>query len=132
VVAGIPESGFELKARLYDSDDYKKDDRLGTLHYHTGRLGESWPGVHEEEFKLRKSGAHPLAYGLRWCTSIVRSSRNLNARMTISIELLGKTEGEDMGKAYTINNFFFTHYSPLIGKIAGTKDKDEQGIKKSE
>jgi hypothetical protein len=52
--------------------------------------------------------------------------------MTISIELLGKTEGEDMGKAYTINNFFFTHYSPLIGKIAGTKDKDEQGIKKSE
>ena len=132
VVGGIPESGFMLKTRLYDADDYDRDDRLGTLHYHSGRLGEHWKGLNKEEFKLKKSGAHPLVYGLRWCTSIVRSSRNLHAKLIISVEILGKTEGEDMGKAFTLNNFYFKHFSPLIGKIAGTKDADDKGIKKSE
>jgi hypothetical protein len=132
VVGGIPSSGFKLKTRLYDADDYNRDDRLGTLHYNSGRLDENWKGVDKEEFKLEKTGAHPLVYGLRWCTSIVRSSRNLHARMTMSIELLGKTEGDDMGKAFTLNNFFFVHFSPLVGKLAGTKGKDEKGIKKSE
>lgn len=132
VVGGIPESGFTLKSRLYDADDYNRDDRLGTLHYHSGRLGEDWKGLNKEEFKLSKTGAHPLVYGLRWCAATVRSSRNLHSRLTISIEMLGKTEGDDMGKAYTLNNFYFTHYSPLFGKIAGTKGEDEKGIQKSE
>jgi hypothetical protein len=132
VVGGIPASGFHLKTRLYDSDDYNKDDRLGTLNYNSGRLDENWKGLDKEEFKLAKTGAHPLVYGLRWCTSIVRSSRNLHARLVMSIEMLGKTEGEDMGKAFTLNNYFFVHFSPLVGKIAGTKGKDEKGIEKSE
>lgn len=133
VVGNIPESGFTLKSRLYDADDYNRDDRLGTLHYSSGRLGENWKGVDKEEFKLRKTGAHPLVYGLRWCAATMRSSKNIDARMTISIEMLGKTEGEDMGKAYTLNNFWFKHYSPLFGKIAGTKgEEDEKGIQKKE
>jgi len=38
-----------------------------------------------------------------------------------------------MGKAYTLNNFWFKHYSPLFGKIAGTKGgEDEKGIQKKE
>lgn len=131
IVAGIPESGFTLKTRLYD-EDFNGDDRLGKLSIKSGRLGDDWKGIKEQEFKLKKSGADPMVYGVRWCASIARSSKNLHAKIRISIELLGKTEGEDVGKAYTINNFYFIHYSPLVGRMAGTKAKDDTGVERHE
>lgn len=131
VVAGIPASGFTLKTRLYD-EDFNGDDRLGTLHLDSGRLDDKWKGYDKQEFKLKKSGADPLVYGLRWCATMARSGKNLHARMTISMELLGRTEGDDCGKAYTVNNFWFIHYSPMVGRVAGTKSKDETGVEKHE
>ena len=131
VVGGIPASGFELKTRLYD-EDFNNDDRLGTLHFKSGRLDDNWQGPSKEEFKLKKSGADPAVYGLRWCAAIARSSKNLHARIVISIELLGRTEQDDCGKAFTLNNFWFVHYSPLVGRVAGTKAKDEAGVERSE
>lgn len=131
IVGGIPASGFELKTRLYD-EDFNHDDRLGTLHISSGKIDDDWKGPKNEEYKLKKSGSDPLVYGLRWCAAIARSSKNLHARLNISIELLGRTEQEDCGKAFTLNNFWFVHYSPLVGRVAGTKSKDESGVERSE
>lgn len=131
VVAGIPESGFTLKTRLYD-EDFNGDDRLGTLRLNSGRLSAGWKGHDKQDFKLKKSGADPVVYGLRWCAAMARSHKNLHARLNVSIEMLGETEGEDVGKPYTINNFWFIHYSPMVGRVAGTKDKDDTGVERYE
>lgn len=127
VVAGVPEDGFELKARLFDEDPDDHDDRLGKVHYHSGRLSEKWQGPKEESFKVHKTGANFRAYTLRWCASAMKPGRDVHAHLVISIEVLGRTK-EDLGKAYTINNFWWIHYSPLIGRLAGTKSNDETGV----
>lgn len=108
VVAGIPQSGFTLKARVLDEDTDDADDRLGKVEIETGRIDENWRGMHKEAYKIRKTGANVRAYAVRWCRTIVNRRIKLHGQMTLSIEVLGKTK-EEVGKAYTVNNFWRIH-----------------------
>ena len=131
VVAGVPASGMELKVRLYDEDANDHDDRLGKFDVTTGEISESWKGIHEQEYKVHKTGANFRAYTLRSCRMLVDRNQELHARMVISVEVLGKTK-EDLGKVYTVNNFWRQHFSPVIGRLAGTKANNDQGVEKFE
>ena len=130
IVAGVPESGMKLKARLYDEDPDDQDDCMGKVEYETGRLDENWRGPKEQNFKVRKTGANLRAYTLRWCSTVVHRNRELHAHLVMSMEVLGRTK-QEMGKVYTLNNYWFIHYSPMIGRLAGTKLR-EGGVEKSE
>jgi len=123
VVAGVPESGMTLEARLFDEDSDDHDDQLGNIEVETGRLDEKWEGIKEEDIKVRKTGANVRAYTLRCCSTMVHPKRQLHARLVISIEMVGRTM-EEMGKVYTMNNFWYIHYSPMIGRLAGTKARE--------
>jgi Ca2+-dependent lipid-binding protein len=128
VIAGVPRSGLTLKARLYDEDPDDYDDSLGKVEVETGAINEHF-AIKEETYKVRKTGANFKAYALRSCLRLVDKAHDLHARLVLSVEVLGKTK-EEVGKVYTINNFWWIHYSPMIGRIAGTKTNDEQGVEK--
>lgn len=125
VVAGVPQSGFKLSLRLNDEDPEDHDDRLGKITIPTGRIGEGFK-IDQQVYKLEKRGASVRAYTLRWCTAMAKRDQNMHVRLTISVEVLGKTE-EAVGKAYTLNCFWWKHFSPMIGRIAGTKAPDDDG-----
>lgn len=129
IVAGVPESGFELKTRIYDEDPGNHDDRLGKVTINSGRIGKDWQGIKKGEYKVKKTGADLIAYGLRWGKTLICRNSNLHARLILSIEVLGETE-EEVGKVYTMNNFWWVHYSPVIGRLAGIKADNDQGIER--
>lgn len=129
IVAGVPANGFQLKIRVMDEDPGDHDDQVGKVTVESGRLKESWKGINEQEFKMRKAGADLKSYALRWIRASMCKNAQLHARIIISVEVLGKTK-EEIGKAYTVNNFWWIHYSPMIGRLTGTKANDAQGVEK--
>ncbi|OCF38643.1 C2 domain-containing protein [Kwoniella heveanensis CBS 569] len=130
-IAGVPADGLNLSARIYDEDPQDHDDRLGKVEISTGSIDENWKGIKEETFKVKKTGADLRAYGARWICTMVNKNRKLHAQLTLSIEVLGKTpKDEDLGKAYTISSYWWIHFSPMIGRIAGVKAKNHQGVEK--
>lgn len=131
IVAGVPQSGFTLKARIYDEDPGDHDDRLGKVIYSSGQIGEGWKGISKQEFKVKKRNADLFAYGLRWGKKIMCKDVELHARMVLSAEILGKTE-EEVGKVYTVNSFYFVHFSPMIGRLTGIKADDDRGVERYE
>lgn len=128
VIAGVPEDGLKLSVRIYDEDPEDHDDRLGKLEINTGPIDEKWQGFKKKSFKVKKTGADLRAYALRW-TCVMLAGHDLHAHVVISIEMLGQTKRE-MGKAYTINGFWWKHYSPVIGRLTGTKARDDQGVER--
>nr|XP_019047419.1 C2 domain-containing protein [Kwoniella bestiolae CBS 10118]OCF26349.1 C2 domain-containing protein [Kwoniella bestiolae CBS 10118] len=130
VIAGIPGDGLDLSARIYDEDPSDHDDRLGKVEVSTGHIDEGWKGIVKQEYKVKKTGADLRAYGARWACHLV-GRRELHARLVLSIEVLGRTpEKMDVGKSYTVSQFWWVHYSPLIGRLAGVKGKDDKGVEK--
>lgn len=119
VVAGVPGRGVEIKTRVYDEDNGSNDDLLGRVHLHTGELKEG--SKNKQTYKLIKRGANFRAWGCRSCVAAVDSHTDLDATLTISYEVLGKSE--NIGKAYTVNCFWWIHQSPVLGKIVGTTTK---------
>lgn len=128
IVAGVPADGFGLKIRLMDEDSPDMDDKLGKVKLHVPRINEGWE-LEQQEYKVHKRGGDTKAYALRWCTSI-HPRRDMHARLYISAKVLGVTK-ERMGKTYTMNSFWWQHYSPLIGRIAGTRQHDDEGIERA-
>ncbi|ODN89729.1 C2 domain-containing protein [Cryptococcus wingfieldii CBS 7118] len=128
VLAGVPEDGLNLSVRVYDEDPEDHDDRLGKFEFHTGPLTEKWEGVRERSFKVKKTGADVRAYALRWACVLLRD-QELHADVIMSVEMLGKTK-QEMGKTYTINGFWWKHYSPVIGRLTGIKAKDHEGVER--
>ncbi|WVQ84085.1 hypothetical protein IAT38_006230 [Cryptococcus sp. DSM 104549] len=128
VIAGVPGDGLNLSVRVYDEDPEDHDDRLGKVEFSTGPIDEKWAGIQEESFKVKKTGADYRAYALRWmCVAV--GGRKLHARLVMSVEVLGRTKKE-VGKPYTINGFWWKHYSPMIGRLAGVKSKDGKGVER--
>ena len=128
VVAGIPSSGFDLKVRIYDEDVDDHDDKLGKVFIQSGRIDESFK-IEKREYRVKKRGADLIAYGLRWGKTLICRNSHTHARLILSIKVVGKTEDE-VGKAYTMNNFWWKHYSPLIGRLAGVKSHNDKGIER--
>ncbi|WVN91053.1 uncharacterized protein L203_106300 [Cryptococcus depauperatus CBS 7841] len=127
-VAGVPSNGMTLKVRAYDEDPEDHDDRLGKFEYTTGPIDENWKGIQEQAFKLKKTGADLRAYALRWVCVMV-NNRELHAQVVISVEVMGRTK-QEIGKTYTINGFWWKHYSSMIGRLTGVKAKDDEGVER--
>ncbi|KAI9670354.1 MAG: hypothetical protein M1817_004397 [Caeruleum heppii] len=127
IVANVPTTGFKLKARIYDEDPADFDDRLGNVHVHADNISESWPGIKEEAFKIKKRMGSKRAYTARGCAAMFSRGVHMDGKLIVSVEVLGKTEGEG-GKLYTIGPQYWTqHYSPMIGRLAGTKEPGKEG-----
>jgi hypothetical protein len=121
IVAGVPSSGFRLKCRLYDEDPSDHDDRLGNVTVHVNRIGPNWQGLRNESFEIKKRMGSKRAYMIRGCAAMLSSNVHMGGHLWISAEVLGESEPPH-GRMYTIGEtFYFKHYSPMIGRLAGTK-----------
>ncbi|PQE03412.1 C2 domain-containing protein [Rutstroemia sp. NJR-2017a BBW] len=120
-VAGIPSSGFRLKCRLYDEDAADHDDRLGNVTIYVDQVGPNWQGFREKSFDIGKRMGSKRAYGIRACTAMFNKDIHMDGRLIVSAEYLGPSD-EPHGRMYTVGETcFFKHYSPMIGRLAGTK-----------
>jgi hypothetical protein len=132
IVAGVPSSGFRLKCRLYDEDPSDHDDRLGNVTVHVNHVDKHWPGIKEENFPIKKRMGSKRAYMIRGCASMLSRDVHMNAHLFISAEVLGVSD-KPFGRMYTVGRTsYFKHYSPMIGRIAGTKapgNEDSEGGK---
>lgn len=126
IVANIPSSGFKLKARLYDEDPADHDDRLGNAHINVDRIDENWPGIKNQAYSIKKRMGSKRAYLVRAVTTCLGVTKHMNAQLYISVELLGRTKDENGGRAYTIGpSWWVKHYSPMLGRITGLKEEDD-------
>jgi C2 domain len=133
-IAHVPPSGFDVKIRLYDEDPADHDDRLGNVSVHVNHIDEGWSGLKEQSYTIQKRMASKRAYLIRGCAAMISRSVKMDGQLVLSMECLGRSEG-DGGRAYTIGPLPWTrHYSPLIGRLTGTKDRSEteDGKKKPE
>ncbi|KAK2871885.1 hypothetical protein FQN49_002739 [Arthroderma sp. PD_2] len=124
IVANVPASGFRLKCRIYDEDIADSDDRLGSAYVEVKDIRESWPGIKEQGFKIKKRLGSHRAYLLRSIASTLSKNVDNEGLLVMSVECLGRTPGKEGAHMYTIGpNYWTKHFSPLIGRLAGTKDK---------
>ncbi|KZF24621.1 hypothetical protein L228DRAFT_281678 [Xylona heveae TC161] len=123
IVSNVPASGFRLKARLYDEDPADHDDRLGNAHIDVDHIDENWPGIHEQSYKVKKRMGSKRAYFIRGCAALFQRGLDMSGELTVSVEVLGRTEGDAPGgQLYTAGPMAWTkHFSPLLGRISGTK-----------
>ncbi|KFX89312.1 hypothetical protein O988_08682, partial [Pseudogymnoascus sp. VKM F-3808] len=127
IVAGVPSTGFKLKCRLYDEDANDSDDRLGNVTVEVPHIGEDWKGMHEAGFSVKKRMGSWRAYLLKSITTMCGSDGDLSGELFLSMEVLGKSE-KPYGKMYTVGPTGWTkHYSPMIGRLAGTKAPKVEG-----
>lgn len=125
VVANVPASGFTLKARVYDEDPADHDDRLGKVIINVDSLNENWPGIKNQGYKIKKKSGSKRAYAIRACAACVNKAKHMNGDLYLSIEMLGRTEGANGGKIYTVGpTWWIRHYSPMLGRIANRKEPD--------
>jgi hypothetical protein len=121
IVAGIPSSGFRLKCRLYDEDTSDHDDRLGNVTIYVNHIGINCPGIRDESFQIKKRMGSKRAYMLRGCASMLSRNVHMDGYLFVSVEVLGMSD-EPFGRMYTVGKtYWFKHYSPMIGRLAGTK-----------
>lgn len=126
IIAHVPTSGFDLKLRLYDEDSTDKDDRLGNAHIEVRELNENWEGIQNRSYKIKKSAGSWRAYALRGLTLCIGKDKHMSGHLRISVEVLGLSPGNDGGRAYTIGpNNWCKNFSPLLGRIAGSKEPDK-------
>ncbi|TPX23081.1 hypothetical protein DIZ76_014963 [Coccidioides immitis] len=123
IVANVPASGFHLKCRVYDEDFADHDDRLGTAYIDVDGIDENWSGFKEQHFKVRKKTGSNRAYLLRSIAATCSKNFSVKGELIVSVECLGKTPGDQGGHMYTIGpNYWTRHFSPMIGRLVGTKD----------
>ena len=127
VVGNVPASGFMLKARIYDEDPADHDDRLGNVHVTASNINESWPGIHEQPYKIKKRMGSKRAYLIRGCAAMFSRGVHMSGQLIVSAEVLGPTQTQG-GRLFTIGPQYWTqHYSPMIGRLTGTKEPGRLG-----
>lgn len=128
IVANVPASGFALKARIYDEDPGDHDDRLGNVHVHVGGISENFTPIKEQRYSIKKRMGSKRAYLMRGCASMFNRNLHMSGTLTVSVEVLGKTDTDNGGRLYTVGPCNWTqHFSPMIGRLAGTKDPGTEG-----
>lgn len=126
IVANIPSDGFRLKCRLYDEDQADHDDRLGNVTISVAGINESWPGIREESYDVKKRMGSKRAYFLKGCLSMLSREVHMNGKLVLSVEVVGESDPPH-GRLYTVGpTIWVKHYSPMIGRIAGTKNPEQQ------
>ena len=127
IVANVPAKGFRLKCIILDEDPGNHDDRVGDIHVDVNQLTESWAGIKEQPYEIRKRKGSKRAYLLRGCLSLF--SRSISAsggQVIISVRVLERSPAEHGGRMYTVGPCSWSqHFSPMIGRLAGTKEAKE-------
>lgn len=132
VIAHVPASGFFLKCRLYDEDPNDHDDRLGNVHVNVSAISDQWPGIKNQPYDLKKRMGSKRAYTFRGAAAILSKGIKMSGRLFVSVENLGRSPGDSGGRCYTVAPLpWVRHHSPLIGRIAGTKDREDSADGKS-
>ena len=130
VVANVPPNGFTLKCRMYDEDFPDADDRLGNVTIKVPYIPDDWQGEPPpgRQYKAKKRTVSKRAYLLKGVVAIFRRDEHLSPRLTVSIEVLGKSD-PPYAQMYTIGpTTYFKHFSPLIGRLTGTTvNNDDTG-----
>lgn len=126
VVANVPRSGFKLKCRIYDEDYPDNDDRLGNVTYVARRVDEDWEGIARRTFQAKKRVGSKRAYLVKAVESAFTKNGSLTPRLTLSVEVLCRSDGPG-AQMYTVGpTAFVQHFSPMIGRLTGTKvNRDE-------
>ena len=134
IVANVPASGFQLKCRLYDEDPADHDDRLGNVTVRVDSISEQWTGINQMSYKIQKRMGSKRAYLVRACATLIHGGKlAMSGQLVLSAEVLGKTESNEGGHIYTVGPCQWTrHYSPMIGRLTGTKDTEESADGKKE
>ena len=128
IVANVPSSGFRLKCRIYDEDPADHDDRLGNVHVEVPTINEAWDGIKEHTYPIRKRMVSKRAWLLRAIAVCFGKAEHMNGTLTVSVEVLGRTQDENGGRAYTVGpQFWIRHYSPLLGRLLGQKEPNQDG-----
>ena len=128
IVANVPASGFYLKARIYDEDPADHDDRLGNVHVRVDSLGENFQPIREQAYKIKKRMASKRAYLIRGCAAMFSRGIHMSGDVVLSIEVLGKTDTDNGGRMWTVGPCHWTkHLSPMVGRLAGTKEPGKDG-----
>ncbi|KAL4933608.1 C2 domain protein [Aspergillus undulatus] len=123
IVANIPASGFRLKCRVYDEDAADHDDKLGNAYIQVNSINEQWAGIHEQPFRLKKHTGSKRVYLFGNIAALASRRLDTDSHLVISVECLGKSPGANGAQVYTVGpNYWFKHFSPLIGRLIGTKD----------
>lgn len=144
IIGGFPKEGGDLKVVVMDEDFTSHDDRLGHFTVDLRDVGSSrWKDVKRQKFELKKRWAgrrvnlaRAASYALnplKWCTD---KSHHLHDEIEMSVEIIGTLEvGHEwnVGRAFTMGpGRWWQHYSPLLGRIAGTKGGNEREDGKKE
>ncbi|KAL4751906.1 hypothetical protein BDW72DRAFT_172889 [Aspergillus terricola var. indicus] len=123
IVANVPASGFRLKCRVYDEDAADHDDKLGNAYIQVDSISAQWPGIQQQPFRLKKHTGSKRVYLFGNIAAIASRRLHTDPHLIISVECLGKTPGTNGAQVYTVGpNYWFKHFSPLIGRLIGTKD----------
>ncbi|KAL5335251.1 hypothetical protein BJX70DRAFT_390795 [Aspergillus crustosus] len=123
IVANVPDSGFRLKCRVFDEDAADHDDKLGNAYIHVGPMSSQWSGIQQQPFRLKKHTGSKRVYLFGNIAAIASRRLDTDSHLVISVECLGKTPGTSGAQVYTLGpNYWFKHFSPLIGRLIGTKD----------
>lgn len=120
-VAGVPSRGFRLKCRLYDEDSSDHDDRLGNVTVQIDRIGPNWEGIRNKSFDIKKRMGSKRAYFIRGCAAMLSNDVSMDGRLWLSAEVISRSD-KPHGRMYTVGKTSWVkHYSPMIGRLAGTK-----------
>ncbi|KAG9767437.1 hypothetical protein KCU85_g3198, partial [Aureobasidium melanogenum] len=133
IVANIPSSGFKLKARVYDEDPTDHDDRLGNVHISIHDIHEGWQGIQEQPYKIMKRSGSKRAYAIRAVAACMSKAKHMNGNLYVSVELVGRTDIDNGGHVFTVGpQWWIRHQAPMLGRIAGRKEPNEEGNAQSE
>ncbi|PHH90383.1 hypothetical protein CDD83_3833 [Cordyceps sp. RAO-2017] len=123
VVANVPATGFSLKCRMYDEDARDQDDRLGNVTIKVARLDDGWHGFPPpgREFEAKKRMISKRALVVKSLATLLQSNGSITPRLTVSIELLGRSDPPH-AQMYTLGpTGWVKHFSPMIGRLVGMK-----------
>ncbi|CAE6338411.1 unnamed protein product [Rhizoctonia solani] len=148
-VGGIPGAGFVLRISLRDEDAGKKDDRLGEARI--AFLGkkptkdgersaeEDWGQVREglnverKEASIKKRRGGIRAFISTYVTAAFsRSVSRHGGNVIVSVKVLGLSQNQKDRRPYTLGPHYYSiHFSPLLGKIIGTKSTNASNSRKA-